>query len=570
MDRGLSSIRGVSEDRRGRARLSFQFSSKWRAFAEEPGFLAATAVAAGLFFVFVVLPILSVFRRSFGRAGSFTLEYYADFFAFSYYYKALINSLILGSAVTAIVVVGALFYAVWVTSLRGRLSGLYRTLALLPLVAPPFIFSLSLIVLGGRRGLIARLFGLTGFSIYGWNGVILAQVIAFFPLAYMMIENVLRSVNPSLYEASSDLGASEWQTFRRVTLPLIAPGIVKASLLVFVMSLADFGNPMMVGGGLAFLATEAYLLVVGQYNMEMAAVLSVFLVLPSLFVFVLQNYVLKDNTYTTIGGEAGAVEERDLHWSLRLVAGVIATIVAAVIVVTFGTVFLTAFTKTIGVDYSFTLEHFRTQVGWGAFRNSLQVALAAALLSSTLGVFVSYLLVRRSVPGKAVLEFAGLFGFAVPGTVMGLGYVLAFNKPPLLFTGTLALLVLNMAFRNVAVGLEAGISKLHQIDVSLEEASADLGARPPTTLRRVVFPIMSSAFSVGFVYTFMTSMITVSSAIFLIAPGVNLAAIYILNLAEQAAIGRAAAMSVLLVGTVLVSLGVGKLITRRVEFYPGV
>src|SRR5690606_13943941 len=138
------------------------------------------------------------------------------------------------------------------------------------------------------------------------------------------------------------------------------------------------------------------------------------------------------------------------------------------------------------------------------------------------------------------------------------------------FTGTLALLVLNMAFRNVAAGLEAGISKLHQIDVSLEEASADLGARPPTTLRRVVFPIMSSAFSVGFVYTFMTSMITVSSAIFLIAPGVNLAAIYILNLAEQAAIGRAAAMSVLLVGTVLVSLGVGKLITRRVEFYPGV
>lgn len=547
---------------------SRQLTSRRRRLAEEPGFVVAAVAIAGLFGLFIVFPILSVLRTSFGAGGSFSLSHYADFFRFSYYYKALTNSLVLGLVVTTIVVVVGVFYALWATNVRGRWVSLYKGLALLPLVAPPFVFSLSLIVLGGRRGLVAKLLGVSGFSIYGWTGVIVAQAIAFFPLGYMMIESVMRSVNASLYDASADLGAGSWQTFRTVTLPLIAPGLVKAALLVFAMSLADFGNPMMVGGGLAFLATEAYLLVVGQYNLEMAAVLSVFLVMPSLVIFVLHNYLLKDRVYTTIGGEAGSREFRPIHWSLKLVAGAVAHGAAAIILATFAVVFLTAFTKIVGIDYTLTLEHFKTQVGWGAFATSLKVSSVAALLAAVLGVFTAYILARKPIPGKGLLEFAGLFGFAVPGTVLGLGYILAFNRPPLLLTGTLGVLVLNMLFRNVAVGLEAGIGKLQQMDIALEEASADLGARPLTTLGRVVLPIMGSAFSVGFVYTFMTSMIAVSSAIFLVAPGMNLAAIYILNLAEQAAIGRAAAMSVLLIGTVLASLGFVRLIAGQAEVGP--
>ena len=528
----------------------------------------ALALAIGVALViFIVIPIIFVLVRSFGGAEGFTLAYYQNFFARSYYYRALTNSLILATSVTSIVVVLCFMYAYIVSRMRkGVVPTVMRAVALLPLLAPPFIFSISLITLGGRRGIISQLLGsLFGieFSIYGWTGVILAQCIGLFPLGFMMLENVLRSMDLNLEETSSDMGAGQWRTLRSVTIPLVMPGILKAALLVFIKSIADFATPMVIGRGLPFLATDAYLLVVGQHNMEMAAVLATFLILPTMIIFFIQNYVLSDKARTTIGGQASGVSMIKMTRSMKAAFTSCSLLSALVIVSAFGVVFWSAFTVIPGVNNTFTLSHFSSSTGWSAMVTSMQISVMAAIVVALLGVIQAYLNVRMKVAGSKLMEYIALFGMGVPGTVLGIGYILTFNQDPLKLTGTMFIIVMCLVFRNLGVGLEAGISKLHQIGPSMEEASWDMGASKTMTFFRVVLPIMGSSFLYGFIYTFMAAMTSISAIIFLVYPGTTLAAVYILQVAEQGAIARAAAMSVVLISIVALSLVVLNLITSR-------
>ncbi|WP_018922895.1 ABC transporter permease [Salsuginibacillus kocurii] len=529
----------------------------------EKGFLAATWGIAALLFAFILAPVLAVFVQSFGIGnGGFTFEYYARFFSNPSYFQALFNSVAAGTVSTLIILMIAIPFALYVTRSNTYLSKTYRGIGLLPLVAPPFIFSLALIILFGRRGVVSQwIADFTGIeiSIYGFWGVVIAQILGYFPIAYMMIESSMRNMNPSLEHASQDLGAGQGRTIRKVTLPLAGTAILKAGLIVFVMALADFSNPLIIGGGENFLASDAFLLVTGQQNLEMAAVLGVFLVLPSFLVFLFQTYILKDHEVATTTGGAN----NPLHPKVKAAMFGVSTVMALFIVVMFVMVVMSAFVQIIGINNELTLDHFSDTSGWGFLWNSVIVSFFAALLAAGLGILQGYMTARKNVPMKKLTEFTALFGLAIPGTVMGIGYVLIFNGAPFFLTGTIFLLVMNMAFRKIGVGLEAGISKMQQLDVSLEEASSDLGSGPYHTFRRVVAPLLTPAFMAGFVYTFMTSMVSVSSVIFLISPGTNLAAPYILNLADQAAVGRASAMSFILIVIVLACMGLLKLIERR-------
>jgi len=546
--------------------VSSRFKSTWKRFWSEPGFAVAAIIVAALLFLFILLPLTAVFLRSVGIGGEgLTLQYYKQFFQRPVYFEALLNSIAVGVVTTTIIICISVPFALYVTRTNSFISKIYRGLSLLPMVAPPFIFSLSLIILFGRRGIVSQyindIFGVQ-FSIYGFWGVVVAQVLSLFPVAYMMIESSLRSMNPSLEYASRDLGASQTKTLFKVTLPLASTGILKAALLVFVMALADFSNPIIIGGQTSFLASDAYLLVTGKQNLEMAAVLGVFLIVPSLIVFLFQTYYMKDTDTTSIDSSAGT-ENAPLNKKLKGITYGISSIMVLFITVMFVMVVLGAFVQIIGVNNTFTLDHFSDPSGWEFIYISVIVSFFAAVLASFLGLLQGYLTVRKNIPAKKFLEFVALFGLAVPGTVMGIGYVLIFNGPPLFLTGTVFLLVMNMTFRKIGVSLGSGISKLHQIDTSMEEASADLGAGPLYTLRKIVLPLLSPAFMSGFVYTFMTSMVSVSSVIFLISPGTNLAATYILNLASQAAVGRASAMSVILIVVVLICMAILKWIEKR-------
>ncbi|MFC7745919.1 ABC transporter permease [Lentibacillus kimchii] len=547
-------------------RKSNPFTRAWKNLWAEPGFAILTIILALAILLLIVVPVVAVLLKSFGIGSeTLTFSHYKDFFSSSTYLGALRNSILSSIVTTTVVIFLSIVLALYVTRSRSLLSRFYGGVALLPLVTPPFIFSLSLIILLGRNGLITNLlsdwFG-WDFSIYGFWGVVLAQIIGYFPMGYMLVESTLSSMNPSLEHASRDLGSSQWRTLRKVTLPLAKSGIIKAAMLVFVMAMADFSNPLIIGGSNAFLSSEMYLAVVGQHNMELAAVMGVFLIIPSLIIFIFQTYFLKDTNLETISGGSGE-SNAPLSKSVKGFMTTISTLFVLVILGMFVMVVLGAFVKIIGIDNSFTLDHFKDQSDWEPLYTSIIVSFISAILAAVIGMLQGYLFARKPIPGKSVLEFLTLFGLAVPGTVMGIGYVLIFNGPPFFLTGTVTLLVLNMTFRKIGVGMENSISKMHQIDSGMEEASSDLGAGPYRTFLRVVAPLLTPSFVAGFVYTFMTAMVSISSVVFLISPGTNLVAVQILNLAEQAKVGMASAISFVLIVIVLFCMGILKFLEKR-------
>lgn len=488
-----------------------------------------------------------------------SLATYKKFFSTPYYHSALKNSLILATSTTLIIILLAFIFAYLTVNGPKPIQIPLRILVLVPFVAPRIVFALSLILLGGRMGLVTQFFDLP-FNIYGWPGVIIAQVITFLPVGYLLIENVLKSMESNIEDAAIDMGASDIDILFRITIPLAAPGILKGALLVFILSLADFANPMLIGGEVPFLVKDAYLIYIGENDLELTAVFCVMLVIPSLIVYIFHEYVLKGKKYTTIVGNPQQSGKRKISTKILILMMAVAIPVSILIVASLSMIFIGAFTKIIMINNSFTLEHFMTTNGLRSLITSIKFALSSALIAPILGVTIAYILIRKRIPLKGVLEFTTLLGFAVPGTVIGVGYILFFNTPHLygiipILTGTFTIIVINEIFRNLSVSLEAGVSKLHQIDVSIEEAAIDMRASSFRVYVNIVLPLISSALVAGFIYTFMVAMIAISSVIFLISPGNMLASIFILSVGKQGFMGMACAISVMLILAVGACLG---------------
>jgi iron(III) transport system permease protein len=531
-------------------------------------FLSARLVnifAGGLFAllaIFLLYPIMAVLVMSFWGEEGLTLEYYLEFFTFNIYYWSLLNTLILGTVTMVILLIAGFCFAYLTTRGPLWLRKPLKILALLPLAAPPYIFAISLIALLGRNGFINNLFDLN-INIYGWTGVITAQCLAFLPLSFLMIENVLNSLNPSLEDSASDMGASEFRIIRSITIPLVAPGLLKAALLVFVMTIAEFGNPMILGGRTQFLAPDTYLAITGEGDFNMASVLSVVLITPCVLIFILHNYVLKGKGYTTIIGKPTASEPKEMALGIKIPFMIISMAVGVMVIMSFGVILVGSFVKIVGVDNTFVIDHVLNTQSNIAIWNSIKISLGAGIVGAIVGTLLAYVIMRGKFPGKQFMEMVALSGFALPGTVIGVGYIIAFNRPPFLLTGTIWILILNCVFRFIAVGVEAGISKLHQISIEIEEASADLGADFLTIFFKVVLPIMFSAFIAGFVYTFMTTMMSLSSVIFLVTPGFDLASVYIYLTAQLGELGLASATTMKVIVIVAISLGILKIIARK-------
>lgn len=516
----------------------------------------------GLLAIFLLYPIISVLVLSIWGEDGVTLEFYREFFKYKIYYSSLFNTLILGTVTMVILLVVGFCFAYLTTRGPLWLRKPLKICGLLPLAAPPYIFAISLITLFGRNGLVNNLFNLN-FNIYSWTGVIAAQCLAFLPLSFMMIENVLNSLNPSLEETASDMGASELRIVRSITVPLATPGLLKAALLVFVMTIAEFGNPAILGGRTPFLAVDTYLAVTGEGDFNLASVLSMVLIIPCVLIFILHNFVLKGKGYATITGKGMASEYKPIAPVIKIPFMIISIPVAILVLLSFGVIVLGSFVKIIGVDHTFVIDHVLNTQSNVAIWNSIKVSMGAGLIGAIVGTLVAYVIMRGNFPGKQVMEMVALSGFALPGTVIGVGYIIAFNRPPFLLTGTMLILILNCVFRFLAVGVEAGISKLHQISIEIEEASADLGADFLTIFFKVVLPIMFSAFIAAFIYTFMTSMMSLSSVIFLVTPGIDLASVYIYLTAQLGELGVASATTLKVIVIVAISFGILKIIAQK-------
>jgi iron(III) transport system permease protein len=457
--------------------------------------------------------------------------------------------------------------ALLVTRTSLPLRRLARLVTVLPVITPPFVIGLGIILICGRAGAINALLewsvGLAPTRwIYGFPGLLLAQLFAFTPVAFLVLVGVVEGVSPTLEEAGQTLGAPSGRVLHTVSLPLMAPGLANAFLVGFVESIADFGNPLVLGGNFGVLATEIYFALVGaQYDQGRAAALAMILLGLAFAAFLAQQRLLRGRGYATVTGKGDAgipvTLPRPLVRALVLVTGpwLLFTVVI------YGMALVGGFVAVWGRDHSLTLRHFTSAFGvewgpsgilwtggaWASLGNTLRLSVLAAPLSALVGLLTAYLLHRTRFAGQRAFEFATLLSFAVPGTVLGVAYVLAFNVPPLELTGTGLIIVICLVFRNMPVGVRGGLATLEQIDRSLDEASSTLGAGGGTTVRRVLLPLVKPAVVGALVYGFVRSVTTVSAIIFLVSGDTDMATTYIIGRVVNGDYGVAIAYSAVLI-----------------------
>ena len=453
-----------------------------------------------------------------------------------------------------------------------RWQGALKALAMLPIITPPFVVGLGLILLFGRAGVVNQ-FLEVAFGIeptrwfYGLFGVWVAQMFAFTPIAFMIMRGVVQGVSPSLEEAALTLRADPQRTFFSITLPLLAPGLANAFLVGFIESMADFGNPIIVGAQFSVLSTEIFFAIVGAQNDQgMAASLAWILTLFALGAFALQRGVLGKQNYPTVSGKGDSGLPMALPQRVRTVVYAVALPWLAFTVVVYLFAFAGGLVQTWGRDYTPTLQHFHTAFAleWGAFGvvwagtawnslfTTLKLAAGAAPVTAGLGLLIAWLLARTRFLGQGLFEFAALLAFAIPGTVLGVSYILAFNVPPFELTGTSLIIMLCFMFRNLPVGVRAGTAAFKQLDRSLDEASLMLRASTVQTLLHVVLPLLKPALVAALVYSFVRAMTTVSAVIFLVTAENELATTYIIGRVGNGDYGVALAYCTVLI--VLMSL----------------
>ncbi|AGS21922.1 ABC transporter permease [Rhizobium etli] len=442
-----------------------------------------------------------------------------------------------------------------------------RLLTLLPIITPPFVIGLALTLLFGRAGVITEaLSSLLGIEpgrwLYGLTGIWIAQVLSFTPIAFLVLIGVVEGVSPSMEEASQTLRAGRWRTFWRVSLPLMKPGLANAFLIGFIESMADFGNPLVLGGTHGVLSTEIFFAVVGSQNdPSRAAVLAIVLLCFTLSAFLAQRLWLSGKSFATVTGkgDSGAHIALPRGLSIAVHAVVVPWMIFTVIV--YGMILIGGFVKTWGLDNSLTLDHYArafsvgfdngaiawTGVAWNSFWTTMEIALVSAPLTAAVGLLTAYIIVRQKFVGRNVFEFALMMSFAIPGTVIGVSYIMAFNLPPIEMTGSALILILCFVFRNMPVGVRGGIAAMSQLDKSLDEASLTLRADSFRTIRKVILPLLRPAITAALVYSFVRAITSISAVIFLVSAEYNMATSYIVGLVENGEYGVAIAYSSMLI-----------------------
>jgi iron(III) transport system permease protein len=537
-------------------------------FSRDPPTGYAILVLFAIVLVFVAYPLFEAVRLTFVQEGRFSLGIWKEILTNRQYLSALAGSIELGVwTATISTIIGFLFaFFVSRTSMRGK--KFVTALATLPVISPPFSLTLSIILLFGNNGLITKgLLGLENFSIYGLTGLTIVQTISMFPIAFLTMVGVLEAIDSTLEDASLDLNATRWQTFMGVTLPLAMPGILSSWLLVFTNSLADFANPLLLSGSFRVLSVESYIEVTGMNRLGNGAALSILLLLPTLTAFFVQrSWVAKKSFVVVTGKPSGRLSDLASKPTRWMLLGFV-SLVSLFIVSLYGTIVAGCFVKNWGIDYTFTTENIveALQRGKDAMFQTMTLAGIATPIAGIIAMIGAVLVVRKQFPGKRMLEALMMTPFAVPGTLVGISYILAFNEPPFLLVGTGAILVICYVIRELPVGLEGGVATLRQIDPAIEEAASDLGADQPTVFRTVILPLIRPAFISSMSYTFVRSMTAVSAIVFLISAKWYHITIQIYNFSENIRFGLASVLATALIFVVLAAFGIMRLLVRKSE-----
>ncbi|MCR4871315.1 MAG: iron ABC transporter permease [Atopobiaceae bacterium] len=527
----------------------------------DPIMVSTIVVLVVFLTLFIIYPLVILLVDSFISDNGFTLDIIKGVLAKSAFRTAIANTLIIG-AVTGVLstLIGLLFAYVEVyVKLRTKfLAGLFKVVSILPVVSPPFVLSLSMILLFGRSGIISKtLLGIQDSNIYGMRSIIIIQTMTFFPVCYMMLKGLLKNIDPSLEEAARDMGASRWKVFTSVTWPLMLPGIGNAFLVTVMESIADFANPMMIGGNVDTLATSIYLQITGNYDKQGAAAMAVVLLSITFIMFFVQKYILEAKATATLSGKASRqrmlITDRSVRVPLVVLCSAVAIFVIAMyICVPYGSVI-----TTWGRNYTLTTKWyekvFMMYRGAQAFTDSFIMALVAAPLTALLSMIISYLVVKKKFALKGYIELSSMLAMAVPGTVLGVGFIRGyanglFHTGALQFIyGTTAILIIVFIVRSLPTGTRSGISALRQIDKSIEESAYDMGANSFEVFMTVTLPLIKDSFLSGLVTAFVRSITAISAVILVVTPATLLITVQINEYANRGEYAVACAFSTILI-----------------------
>lgn len=535
----------------------------WRRFrleAGDPGLLLALAMAALALGVLVVYPTVRVLLFP-------ALADYLEIPQSARWMQAAQNSLVMMMLSTSTATLVGLVFAFALT--REDLPGkaIFRVAALLPLFAPPFMVAFAYILMFGRQGLITQTLLGQDVSIFGWHGLWLVQTVAFFPLATLIIMGVLEGINPSLEHAARNLGAGELAVTSTVTLPLATPGIAGAALVVAISVLADFGNAVVIAGGYPLLATEAWFRMEGLADLRGAALVVSMLLVPSLGLFMLERYWVSRRAYTTITGRGSRIPRPATPGLLRWGSVVICSLMTVLVALVYLGVVAGGLTAVWGRDWSFTLDHWA--LAWDraeTLLTSIRAGVMAGLVTGVLGVCVAFLS-SRALPLTRLLDFLAVMPGALPGVFVGVGFVLAFNRPPLDLIGTPWALALALGIWHLPMGYQAALAGLKQIDKSIGEAATNLGATGLRSLFDIYLPLLATPLAAAFVVSFIRSVTNLSIVVFLVAPGEVVATFAILNLIGNNLWGGAAALTTMLLALTFLVAGIAQ-VALRVSLKP--
>ena len=533
-------------------------------------------ISVFLLLLMVVFPLLNILSRAFEETGK---EVFSNIFSSAVIRGVIKNTIILGVVVATLGTLIGFFLAYAQVKLNFRGKKLLHIISLVPLITPPFAFATAVISLFGRSGIITRdILGLTP-TLYGLPGLTIVLTCSFFPVAYMSILGMMKNLDPALDEASASLGASKLKTFFKVTLPMLIPGFASSFLLLFVEASADLANPLVIGGDYTVLASRAYIAINGEYDVPAGSAYSLILLIPGLIVFIVQRYWGERKSVVSVTGKPTGTPTYVENKAAKAALLFIPILIASFIVLIYATVIFGSFAKFLGVDNSVTLDNYRyifSGVGHDAIIKTTLMAIIATPIAGILGMVLAWLIVRKVRKGREFLDFLGMLGLAVPGTVLGIGFAITFNHatkigetsilPQLagggaIFGGAVAIIMV-YTIRSSPAGQRSGIAALQQINPAIDEASASLGASGFTTFRKITLPLIKPALLTGLMFAFAHSMTTLSPIIFITTPETPIMTQKILAEVDSGRFGNAFAFCTLLIFIVLIVMGVINLLVR--------
>ncbi|MCS7480108.1 ABC transporter permease [Umezawaea endophytica] len=541
----------------------------------KPALAVSLVVVTAVLGVGLLFPVFQVLLTALSPEG---LDAAGSLLGSSVNRGIVVNTVVLGLSVAAVGTVLAFLFAFVRTRLDVPFKRVLHVIAIVPVVSPPFALATALVVLFGRNGVISQgVFGVP-YDIYGLDGLTIALALSFFPVVYLTLVGMMQRLDPSLDEAATSLGAGRAKVFLTVTLPMLLPGLASGFLLLFVESIADLANPLVLGGDFTVLSSRAYIAITGEYDVASGAVFSLSLMVPAVLVFLLQRYWIDRRKVFSVTGKPSG-RPQTYRGPVALCAYAVAVLVALVIVLINATILFGAFTAVPGVNNAFTLAHFDFVlfgIGSEAMVDTTVMAVVAAPLAGLLGVLIAYLVVRKLPRVGPVLDFVAMLGVAVPGTVLGIGFVLAFRSEnlvggvtviPSLVGGAAVLggsvgIIVVLLIRSMPAAVRAGVSSLHQIHPSIDEASASLGADDSTTFRRITLPLIKPALLAGLTFAIARSMTTLSPIVFLTTPDTKIMASQILAEVDAGRFGNAFAYCCVLMTIVLTLIGLVRLAIR--------